>query len=88
MTEADARAQLEVLGRLEGRDLADLEGCTIAELALLTRTYRDAAAPAERSTWDEFLAVLNMAVQVAGPLSSIASAFTTIFGTVAAAKGL
>jgi hypothetical protein len=80
------RAQVEALGHLSGREADDLMGCTLEELTLLVQAYRDSPAPPDTMAWDNFLKVLQYFVQVAGPLATIAGAFTSVFGAATAAK--
>lgn len=85
---AEARAQLEALGALTGRDIADLQACTVEEVTTLAEAYRDASRPADRTDWDNFLQVLGLCAQVAGPLATIAGAFAGVAGAASAAKAL
>jgi len=88
MSDEDFREQVIILGRLAGQDIDDLMACTVDELTQMAQAYRDAADPAEVTAWDNFIKVLGMCAQVAGPLATIASAVTGVFSIATAAKGL
>ena len=87
-SEDDLRAQIAAMGKLSQKDEDDLLACRIDELQRLLATYRDAAAPADKTAFDEVLVVLGYMAQVAGPIATIASAFAAIFGVAAATKPL
>ena len=82
-------AQITELAKLTRRQQGDdLMQCTVEELQQLAIDYRDAQQDELPSWFDNFLRVMQMIVQVVQPLSTVASAITTVFGTVSAAKGL
>jgi hypothetical protein len=85
-TEESVRAQVSALAKLEGRDERDLYECSVDELTLLTKVYHDAAAPVAKTAFANFLAVLTLCAEVAGPIATIAGAFGAVFGAVAAGK--
>ena len=88
MTEEEARAMVAALAKLDDRDEKDLYDCTVEELTLLVHSYQSAAAPADRTPFASFLIVLGYIAQVAGPVATIASAFTGVFGAAGAAAKL
>lgn len=88
MTEEDARAQLAAIAGLTGKDEQDLLDCNVEELTLLIQAAHDAAAPADRTPFANFLIVLGYIAQVAGPVATIAGAFAGVFGAAGAAAKL
>jgi len=88
MTREEADAQLAAIAGLTGKDVTDLEDCTLEDLTLLIQSAHDAAAPADRTPFANFLSVVNMVFQVDTPVATIASAFTGAFGVAGAAKSL
>lgn len=88
VTHEEAQAQLAAIAKLEGKDEHDLDDCTIAELILLTKAYHDAAAPAAQTPFAKFLMFLNFCAQLVTPIATIATAFSSVFGVIGAAKSL
>jgi hypothetical protein len=88
MTHDEAVEYVAAISNATGRAHDDLMALHPSELMPLAASERAAAEPTEQTGWDRFLRVLGYIVQVAGPIATIASAFTGAFGAATAAKSL
>ncbi len=84
LTRDELLALLSVLAGASGQDAADLEACSLDELTLLARAYREAATGREATALEQLEAWLVEAAKVAGPAATILSALTSAVGLVRA----
>lgn len=75
-----AMAQLVLAGPLRtATEVQDFLDCSMSERAVVVENYRLAGLAPTKSTWDNFLTVLEAVVNVAGIASAIAGAVTGVY---------
>lgn len=84
----DLREQVKALAGARGVDVADIEALTFPQAQLEVAGYRLANASRDLTGLDRFVAWLNVAASVMGPIGTIAGALAAGIGVAGAASKL